>query len=276
MGQSCFFLKRQYELDLPDYLYYIYFFGTELAFSDRLEPHGWLYEGTDGEEAVITYSQTTGNMFGSFTDAEGKSYSIERCHAGHVIKMNDENVTSSVKLLADWREEFENRENITSGHDYSAQGLSSGGRHQDDNEIVEYSIMFYYTPELERMKQDMEGMIDHLITQLNKAYKKSEIPIRAKKFCSERATFQDRRNMDKNYESFLVMKRRECRSGDRGCLRKVLRNTADAAALLTTQRGSGVASGKVSVSGCGGDLKTCYAVFRHEMGHNFGAADPPR
>ena len=95
--------------------------GTELAFSDRLDPHGWLYEGTDGEEAVITYSQTTGNMFGSFTDAEGKSYSIERCHAGHVIKMNDENVTSSVKLLADWREEFENRENITSGQDYSGK-----------------------------------------------------------------------------------------------------------------------------------------------------------
>ena len=108
--------------------------------------------------------------------------------------------------------------------------------------------MFYYTPELERMKPDMEGMIDHLITQLNKAYKKSEIPIRAKKFCSERATFQDKRNMDKNYESFLVMKRRECRSGDRGCLRKALRNTADAAALLTTQRGEHLHWNKAKMS----------------------------
>jgi len=244
--------------------------GTELAFSDRLDPHGWLYEGTDGEEAVITYSQTTGNMFGSFTDAEGKSYSIERCHAGHVIKMNDENVTSSVTAFRnDWRrDQYENRENITSGYDYSAQSLSAGGRHQDNNEIVEYSIMFYYTKELERMKPDMEGMIDHLITQLNKAYKKSEIPIRAKKFCSERATFRDRGDMFKNFRSFQKMK------GNR----KALRNTADAAVLLITQRGGGVASfrGRESVSGCGGDLKLCYDVFRHEMGHNFGADDPPR
>ena len=108
--------------------------------------------------------------------------------------------------------------------------------------------MFYYTKELERMKQDMEGMIDHLITQLNKAYKKSEIPIRAKKFCSERATFRDRGDMFKNFRSFQKMKSRGCRSGDRGCQLKALRNTADAAVLLITQRGEHLYWNKIKMS----------------------------
>merc|ERR1719192_838870 len=83
----------------------------------------------------------------------------------------------------------------------------------------------------------MEGLIDQLISQLNNAYRKSEIPIRARKFCSERATFQDTGNMHKNYETFMKMKSRGCRPRDYGCQVKGIRNTADAAALLTTQRG---------------------------------------
>ena len=108
--------------------------------------------------------------------------------------------------------------------------------------------MFYYTPELEKMKPDMEGLIDQLINQLNQAYKKSEIPIRARKFCSERATFQERGNGNKNYDSFFEMKSRGCRSGDNRCKEKALRNTADAAALLTTQRGEHLHWNKAKMS----------------------------
>ena len=98
--------------------------------------------------------------------------------------------------------------------------------------------MFYYTPELEKMKPDMEGLIDQLINQLNQAYKKSEIPIRARKFCSERATFRDRGDMFKNFRSFQKMK------GNR----KALRNTADAAVLLITQRGEHLYWNKTKMS----------------------------
>ena len=94
----------------------------------------------------------------------------------------------------------------------------------------------------------MEGLIDQLISQLNNAYRKSEIPIRARKFCSERATFQDRGNGNKNYDSFFEMKSRGCRSGDNRCKEKALRNTADAAALLTTQRGEHLHWNKTKMS----------------------------
>ena len=46
--------------------------------------------------------------------------------------------------------------------------------------------------------------------------------------------------------------------------------------LTSLSLDGGVAStGGVSVSGCR-DPGTCFRVLRHEIGHNFGAADPPK
>ena len=46
--------------------------------------------------------------------------------------------------------------------------------------------------------------------------------------------------------------------------------------LTSLSLDGGVAStGGVSVSGCR-DPGTCFRVLRHELGHNFGAADPPK
>ena len=94
----------------------------EFTFDFRVEPHGFAYHNSQGEEAVITYNNKTGNMFGSFTDTEGKSYAIQKCHHEYVIKQ---------------------------------YGVT--------DEIVSFSIKFYYTKEVENSTTDLEGELDQII-----------------------------------------------------------------------------------------------------------------
>ena len=63
--------------------------GIRFTFSNHIEPHGFVYKTRAGDEAVITYREASGNMFGSVKTTSGKSYAIERCHGGHVVKEYD-------------------------------------------------------------------------------------------------------------------------------------------------------------------------------------------
>ena len=63
--------------------------GIRFTFSNLIEPHGFVYKTAAGDEAVITYSKASGNMFGSIKTTDGKSFAIERCHGGHVVKEYD-------------------------------------------------------------------------------------------------------------------------------------------------------------------------------------------
>ena len=63
--------------------------GIHFTFSNDIEPHGLVYKTEAGDEAVITYSEVTGNMFGSIKTREGRSYAIEKCEGGHVVKEYD-------------------------------------------------------------------------------------------------------------------------------------------------------------------------------------------
>ena len=62
----------------------------DLAFHSTVEPNGFVYKNSAGDEAVITYNQNTANMFGSFKT--NKSYAIEKCHHEHIWK--EFNITS--------------------------------------------------------------------------------------------------------------------------------------------------------------------------------------
>ena len=64
----------------------------DLSFHSTIQPNGLVYKNSDGDEAVVTYNQNTGNMFGSFKTHQDKSYAIEKCHHGYVWK--EFNVTS--------------------------------------------------------------------------------------------------------------------------------------------------------------------------------------
>ena len=64
----------------------------DLEFYSTIQPNGFVYKNSAGDEAVVTYTQKTDNMFGSFKTHQDKSYAIEKCHHGYVWK--EFNVTS--------------------------------------------------------------------------------------------------------------------------------------------------------------------------------------
>ena len=87
-----------------------------------------VYKNAAGDEAVITYNDQTGNMFGTFKTHQDKSYALEHCQSGHFWK------------------EF----NVSSfGQDEVADVTSSISRfmivpdHTDNSTNYEYSVMFY-------------------------------------------------------------------------------------------------------------------------------------
>ena len=63
--------------------------GIHFTFSNDIEPHGLVFKTEAGDEAVIIYSEVTGNMFGSIKTRVGRSYAIEKCEGGHVVKEYD-------------------------------------------------------------------------------------------------------------------------------------------------------------------------------------------
>ena len=112
----------------------------------------------------------------------------------------------------------------------------------------------------------MEGVFDQIISKLNQALANSQIPLRAEKFCSERADVVESvagKPWTEVVDRFIAIKG----SPER------LRGSADTALLIVQGiSGSGVTTnGGVAVAGGG---VNCYDVLRHEVGHTFGGMDP--
>ena len=63
--------------------------GNTYTYSNPIDPHGLVYKTKAGDEAVITFRWNKGNMFGSIKTSEGRSFAIEKCAGGHVIKEYD-------------------------------------------------------------------------------------------------------------------------------------------------------------------------------------------
>ena len=63
--------------------------GSTYTYSNPIDPHGLVYKTEAGDEAVITYNEDTGNMFGSVKTSDGRSFAIEKCAGGHVFKEYD-------------------------------------------------------------------------------------------------------------------------------------------------------------------------------------------
>ena len=102
-----------------------------LAFHSTIEPNGFVYKNSAGDEAVITYNQNTGNMFGSFKTHQDKSYAIEKCHRGYVWK--EFNVSSFGDDVA---------ERISVPDIPRLKKLVDAGE-ADTTTPVTYSVMFY-------------------------------------------------------------------------------------------------------------------------------------
>ena len=237
---------------------------SDLVFNSTVEPHGFVYHNTLGDEAVITFNNKTGNMFGRMSTHEGKHYFIEKCHHGQVIKEYD---------LSSF-EELEMGDENGGGKNMDEVIKTSEERVEDTTTIVTFSVMFYYTQSFEDATADIEGFLDQVVSIANTGYINSQIPIRAEKFCSEKATINelDHKGNWQMLEAFWQMK------DDDGST-TILRNSADIAFLLTNvdfnESGhSGMAYFPWQNKKVGFCLKSraiADFTFAHELGHTMGA-----
>merc|ERR1712110_903008 len=229
--------------------------GSDLLFDSTMEPHGFVYHNTLGDEAVITYNNKTGSMFGSLKTHDDKSYAIEKCHHGHVIKEYD---------MASFEDDQTER-----SLEPVMKTLELENRVDDTTTVVAYSIMFYYTQAFEDNTADIDGFIEQGLAETNQGYINSQIPIRASKLCAEKATVAENSNVLSN---FAKMKQ--------GSSSK-LRNSADAAALLVQDCDyCGMASSFTYNTGNTVSVtkKSCalgYYSFGHGIAHNLGALHNP-
>ena len=99
---------------------------SQMVFHSTVQPNGQVYKNAQGDEAVITYNDLTGNMFGTFKTHQG-SYALEPCENGYVWK------------------EF----NVSSFEQSDTSAGSSGQRFiffpdtSDNTTVITYSVMFY-------------------------------------------------------------------------------------------------------------------------------------
>ena len=104
---------------------------TDLTFHSTIQPNGFVYKNSAGDEAVITFNQNTTTMFGSFKTHQDKSYAIEKCHHGYVWK--EFNVTSFGEDVV---------QNISLPELPGVDKLAEDGATDTTTEYT-YSVMFY-------------------------------------------------------------------------------------------------------------------------------------
>ena len=156
---------------------------TVLYRSNTVEPNGFVYKNNWLDEAVLSYSKKTGNLFGSF-HVQGREYEIEKCAIGHVLK--------------------ERKKEAVMEHDEEGPGpqipevpehpaLVWAGMH-DQNTIATFTIKFYYNEEFAQFTPDIDGWVDSTIALVNQAMINSQVPVRMKKFATEMAMIPEFRD----------------------------------------------------------------------------------
>jgi len=191
------------------------------------------------------------SIHGHATLSTGQSFALEYCGDDtHVFKEYDSN-------------KFHEANAIDLDVDVSGlQDLST----DDSDTVVEYSAQVYYTSEFAANTPDIEGFIDQVIAETNQGYKNSDIPLKIKLHCIEKANMREVSSV-----VTMIMKFKDLK----GSVAK-LRNSADVAVLLVNSFDS---CGVGFVYGIAADMavsavqKSCalgYYSFGHEIGHNIG------
>ena len=222
--------------------------GISFTFVRRVPPTGFVYKNQQGDEGVFSYNKVKKHLFGNINTNDGREYEIESCHNGHVLKEIDvKNLGSEKPATLSFLEKPQSPADATA----------------DTTTVVTFSLMFYYTPEFEEVTADIEGFVDQIIDITNEGFINSEIPVRVKAFCIEKASLTDSTG---SIQAFRRMK---------GSPVATL-NSADAATLLVRNAPyCGIAwltpafrdySFSVNLKRCVGNY-----VVGHELGHNFGS-----
>ena len=108
------------------------------------------YRSNSSDEAVITWRPDTDHIFGSFKFMDGRSFGIEKCHQGYVLKRFD--LTSFPQ-----EQSFPLSQDQQSSSSMS-QTLANRGQ-QDNTTLVTYHVMIYYTPQVRAQHQQLSTVI---------------------------------------------------------------------------------------------------------------------
>ena len=152
--------------------------GINFTLSNLVPPHGYNFKKNLMEEATLSYNPRTRNLFGTIKTLQG-TFVIEKCQHGHVWKEISLRETSLHGRMDDDLKHL--KKEMMKNLDMKAEPYEF----VDNTTVVTYSVMFYYTPELAKAVDDIEGFIDHIITVTNQGYVNSKIPVRATKLCIE-------------------------------------------------------------------------------------------
>lgn len=186
--------------------------GTNFLFSNNVDPNGVVYKSSNGDEAILNYNSEKHSMHGSIQTHDGKSYFIEKCNKGHVIKEMDIAALDDLyyQNLKDTNSMQRNKRDIIKRHPkgfvkceeiidhrtgrkkhtkFECEGIE---RHRkmiidntDNSTLVIYSIAFYYHKDFSKVTSDMQGWFEWAVNTQNQLFKNSRIPIQAKIFCIE-------------------------------------------------------------------------------------------
>ena len=173
--------------------------NLSLAFCSLVQPNGFVYKNQLGDEAVITVSPRSGAVFGSFKTHQGKSFGIEKCQTKQVLKEFD--------LERFDEEEVVNSENWS--NNIIPDSAPSDRRRLgilDNSTLVEYTVMFYYTPDFAKITADIAGYVDQVLAETNQGYVNSDVPLRVSKYCIEPAGISDDSDTISMLNTFTVMK----------------------------------------------------------------------
>ena len=126
--------------------------GIILKFSNSVPPNARVYTTLEGDEAIISYNKKTGNIIGTLKTHDGTAFALEKCGNGNIFEEFD--VQSFPVEERDVHEELLLTE-------YSER-MVDNNMTMDRNEIVTYSLMVYFTPEVAAITSDMEDLVDQV------------------------------------------------------------------------------------------------------------------
>ena len=216
----------------------IIIFKRKFTYKKNCGPNAFVYKTENDEEIFISYSKETGNLRGSFDSNDGRSFTFYRCLDHYVFLEYD-------------HEQLRLKEKNNDAIMINVDESKKIPRPVQGKQEKTYSIMFYFTPELEASKDfrrphyvkidnitntynakdffnfnnNLKEYFNELIEKTNIGYENSNIPIRAKMHCFEMASIRE--NISDNATVILEEFRKMKGTPER------LRNSADVAVLLT-------------------------------------------
>jgi len=226
----------------------------------------FLYDDTMGNEMFLV--ERAGRVMGRYLTEVGDVFFIEpcnnweRCHvwkhyyAQEIFVQEVEEIDTDMEIL-----DLDNDERRR------IEFLRDLGR-QNQNDVVEFSLKFYYTNQFMESTDDIELFAESIIIDMNMGYENSNIALKVKNHCIEHADIDDQ---ESSSDTLHVFNKYKPSYAD-------IRGSADAAQLLANEfENCGSGYTYTVTSGHGHTLttakKSCSASYHsslHEVGHNFG------